>query len=60
LLSDEDKAMTESYGVDLNDSGRTLRKSVLVGPNGKVVKTYDAVKPADHPDEVLADLAALG
>ncbi len=52
--------MTESYGVDLNDSGRTLRKSVLVGPNGKVVKTYDAVKPADHPDEVLADLAALG
>ena len=60
LLSDEDKSMTVSYGVDLTDSGRTSRKSVLVGPDGKVAKAYDTVKPADHPDEVLVDLAALG
>ena len=52
--------MTVSYGVDLTDSGRTSRKSVLVGPDGKVAKAYDTVKPADHPDEVLVDLAALG
>jgi peroxiredoxin len=52
--------MTASYGVDLSDSGRATRRSVLVGPTGKVAKVYDTVKPADHPDEVLADLAALG
>ena len=60
LLSDEDKSMTAAYGVDLSDSGRATRKSVLVGPDGKVAKVYATVKPADHPDEVLADLTALG
>ena len=60
LLSDADKKMSVSYGVDITDSGRTSRKSVLVGPDGKIVKTYAAVKPAEHPDEVLADLASLG
>lgn len=48
--------MTKAYGVDVTDSGRSSRKSVLVGPDGKVVKAYAAVKPAEHPDEVLADL----
>ncbi len=54
-----DKAVSVSYGVDLTDSGRTTRKSVLVGPDGKIIKTYETVKPAEHPDEVLADLADL-
>ena len=58
LLSDAAKAMSVAYGVDITDSGRTSRKSVLVGPNGRIVKTYAAVKPAEHPDEVLADLAS--
>ena len=35
------------------------RKSVLIGPDRKIAVSYDAVKPADHPDEVLADLARL-
>ena len=56
LLSDEDLSMTNSYGVDVTDSGRSSRKSVLVGPDGTVAQAYDAVTPADHPDEVLADL----
>ena len=60
LLSDPDKKMSVAYGVDITDSGRTSRKSVLVGPDGKIVKTYAAVKPAEHPDEVLADLTSLG
>jgi thioredoxin-dependent peroxiredoxin len=60
LLSDEDTSMTASYGVGVRDTGRTDRLSVLVGPDGKIAKTYDPVKPADHPDQVLADLAALG
>ncbi|MCB2052441.1 MAG: peroxiredoxin [Novosphingobium sp.] len=59
LLSDADKSMSVSYGVDITDSGRTSRKSVLIGPDGMIVKTYATVKPAEHPDEVLNDLAAL-
>jgi peroxiredoxin Q/BCP len=60
LLSDPDTSMSVAYGVDITDSGRTSRRSVLVGPDGKIVKTYAEVKPADHPDEVLADLSSLG
>ena len=41
------------------DSARSPRKSVLIGPNGTVAKAYDAVKPADHPAEVIADLDSL-
>ena len=56
LLSDEDLSMTKAYGVDVTDSGRSSRKSVLVDPDGKVVVAYDPVVPAEHPDQVLADL----
>ena len=52
--------MSKAYGVDITDSGRTSRKSVLVGPDGKVAVSYDPVTPAEHPDQVLADLAKLG
>jgi peroxiredoxin len=33
--------------------------SVLIGPDGKVAKAYDTVKPPEHPDQVLADLKSL-
>jgi len=33
---------------------------VLIGPDGKVAKSYATVSPDEHPDQVLADLAALG
>jgi len=33
---------------------------VLLAPDGSVAVAYDEVKPADHPDQVLADLAKLG
>jgi peroxiredoxin len=29
---------------------------VLIGPDGKVAASYDAVTPADHPAEIIADL----
>ena len=60
LLSDPDGKMSVAYGVSEPDSPRAPRKSVLIGPDGKVARAYDAVKPADHPDQVLADLASLG
>jgi len=39
---------------------RTPRRSVLIAPDGRVAASYATVKPADHPDQVLADLDALG
>jgi peroxiredoxin len=33
---------------------------VLIGPDGKIAAAYEKVTPADHPDEVLADLNRLG
>lgn len=33
--------------------------SVLIGPDGKVIKVYNTVKPAEHPDQVLRDLSNL-
>ena len=59
LLSDEDMSMSVAYGVADADAARPSRKSVLIGPDGKVAKAYATVKPADHPGEVLADLDGL-
>ena len=52
--------MSIAYGAADAESARPTRVSVLVGPDGKVAKAYGTVKPADHPDEVLADLESLG
>jgi peroxiredoxin len=52
--------MAIAYGAAESDSARPTRVSVLVGPDGKVAKAYGTVKPADHPDEVLADLKSFG
>jgi peroxiredoxin Q/BCP len=36
-----------------------LRTSFLIDPDGKIVKVYESVKPAEHAEEVLADLGNL-
>ena len=51
--------MSIAYGAAAPDSARSSRVSVLIGPDGKIAKVYATVKPADHPDEVLADLKSL-
>ena len=59
LLSDVDKAASIKFGAAEMSSSKASRVSVLIGPDGKVVKVYDKVTPAEHPEQVLADLAAL-
>lgn len=62
LLADEDKKVIRAYGVWAKKKfmGREymgiLRTSFLINPQGKVAKVYADVKPAEHADEVLADL----
>ena len=52
--------MSLAYGAAEPDQARPSRVSVLIGPDGRVAKAYGSVTPADHPDQVLADLASLG
>ncbi len=60
LLSDPDKKVMEKYGAwgEKNMYGKktvgVIRSTVLVGPNGKVIKHWRRVpKAADHPAKVL-------
>ncbi len=49
--------MSVAYGAAADkDAVRPKRISVLIGPDGMIIKRYDTVTPVDHPDEVLADL----
>lgn len=46
-----------AYGAaESADQERATRMSVLIGPDGKVIKTYPQPDAATHPAEVLADL----
>lgn len=64
LASDEDKAMLEAYGAWGKKSmyGRAfmgvIRKTVLIGPDGKVVKVWPKVKVPGHAEDVLAEVQA--
>ena len=58
LLCDTDQKLGLAYGAsDPADPGYPRRISYLIGPDRRIVKAYDPVKPAAHPEQVLADLA---
>ncbi|MBT3885302.1 MAG: peroxiredoxin [Rhodospirillaceae bacterium] len=59
LLSDGDGAMSRAYGVTDAESEKSPRKSILIAPDGTIAAAYDAVVPAEHPDQVLNDLKRL-
>ncbi len=59
LLTDADGNISIAYGVSEPDSARSPRKSVLLAPDGTVAAAYNEVTPAEHPDQVLADLEKL-
>ncbi len=65
LLADTEKEVIKAYGTwgKKKFVGREymgiLRQSFLIGPDGKIVKTYDTVKAAAHAEEVLKDLISL-
>lgn len=65
LLADEEKQVVNAFGVwgKKKFMGReymgTNRVSFLIDPSGTIAKVYDKVKPAEHAEEVLADLGQL-
>ncbi|MCW5893190.1 MAG: peroxiredoxin [bacterium] len=59
LLSDTDRTLALQVGAAASaDAPVSRRVSFLVGPDGKVIKTYGMVIPTTHAADVLADLVA--
>jgi peroxiredoxin Q/BCP len=57
LLVDSDGAVAKAYGVGTMPLvGFHKRQSILIGPDGKVIRFYSDVDPATHVAEVLADI----
>jgi peroxiredoxin Q/BCP len=61
LLADPDAKVSTEYGSVMDYKGQKLaaRNTFIINPDGDVVKVYTGVKPAEHSDEVLKDLANL-
>ena len=61
LLADPDAKTVAAYGSGMDYKGAKMaaRNTFLIDPQGKIVKVYTSVKPAEHSDEVLKDLAEL-
>ncbi len=64
LLSDEDHATSEAYGAwrertkDGVTSMRIHRSTFLVGPEGRIARTWPTVTPEGHAEEVAGAIAA--
>jgi peroxiredoxin Q/BCP len=62
LLADEDHAVAEAYGswVEKQNYGKSYmgvaRTTFLVGPDGRIARTWPKVKPEGHAAEVIAAL----
>lgn len=54
LLCDTDRRLGLAYGAcDDAAAGYAKRISYLIDEQGRILKAYAKVQPADHPDEVL-------
>lgn len=59
LLSDTDRTLALQVGAATSaDAPVSRRVSFLVGPDGKVLKTYGMVIPTTHAADVLADIVS--
>ena len=61
LLADTNAKVSTEYGSTMDYKGAKMaaRNTFLVNPEGKIAKVYTGVKPADHSEQVLKDLADL-
>jgi peroxiredoxin Q/BCP len=61
LLADPDMKVSTQYGSTMEYGGAKMaaRNTFLINPKGEIAKVYTSVKPIDHSDQVLKDLAEL-
>src|SRR5687768_17637273 len=66
LLADADHAVSEKYGVwgERSLYGKkymgVARTTFIIGPDGKIARVFERVKPEGHDQEVLGALKELG
>jgi peroxiredoxin Q/BCP len=59
LLCDTDRSIGMAYGACSDKSAvYASRISYLIDENGRISRVYAKVTPADHPSQVLADVAS--
>ena len=57
LLCDTGRSVGLAYRACASTTAQFAKRiSYLIGPDAKIVRAYDTVKPSQHPAEVLADL----
>src|SRR5260370_20003611 len=61
LLADPDAQVSTEYGSVMDYKGQKLaaRNTFIINPNGEITKRDTSVKPAEHSEQVLKDLAEL-
>jgi peroxiredoxin Q/BCP len=61
LLADPDATVSTEYGSVMDYKGEKLaaRNTFIINPDGEIAKVYTGVKPAEHSEQVLKDLARL-
>jgi thioredoxin-dependent peroxiredoxin len=61
LLADPDAKTSAQYGSTMEHEGVKMaaRNTFLINPKGDIAKVYTGVKPAEHSEQVLKDLAEL-
>ena len=61
LLADVGGDAATAYGVKTRKYGMTMakRQTFIIGPDGNIARHYEKVKPAEHSEQVLADLREL-
>jgi len=61
LLADPDAKVSTEYGsiMDYKGSKLAARNTFIINPKGEIARVYTSVKPADHSEQVLKDLAEL-
>ena len=61
VLADPELKAINAYGSAMEHDGVKMaaRNTFLINPEGKIAKVYTGVKPAEHSEQVLKDLAEL-
>jgi peroxiredoxin Q/BCP len=61
LLADPDATVSTEYGSVMDYKGEKLaaRNTFIINTEGQIAKVYTGVKPAEHSEQVLKDLAEL-
>jgi len=59
ILADPELTAIKAYNSYNVETGRTLRNTFLINPQGQIVREYQEVSPAGHAQQILEDLRKL-